>query len=422
MSAASGAANNALRGGGGGGRGGVRGGYHHGRHAPQRSASTPARGLKPAAATTATSTIAAATANAETQQKQQQQQPTNTSAFTSTQQPKKATEGSNSTAAASAANSSNKSGGKRRKTKLIVRGLPPALSEEAFRSAVGDAHLQNTDYIFFVPGHSSTKRTVLGYAFMNFTESELLLQFVRSFNGHSFIDGKGKPYVISIEYAPYQRKPKQRKKSDPREGSLEQDEDYLKFIEEVNKEDTKSALPSAEVQLEKRLAEERELLEKHGGQAPPIMSPLLRELLEKKALRAAKRGRTPKRDKRERRRRQKKAAASLDGTATAGDDAGLKKSLASSAPKKRRSRRQPLGRQSRSNILKEEAASDASSTSSPQTQARNPNPQRGLRMNKKRGGVSGSAPSPMWSPAVQKNLQPGAIMIQTRASSTETGK
>lgn len=59
------------------------------------------------------------------------------------------------------------------------------------------------------------------------------------------------------------------------------DPDYQAFVQR-HLNPVVEHLPSAEVQLDKRLAEEKELMAQHGGQLPPVITPLLADLKAKK--------------------------------------------------------------------------------------------------------------------------------------------
>lgn len=64
----------------------------------------------------------------------------------------------------------------------------------------------------------------------------------------------GAQFKAIVEYAPSQRVPKPCDKKDPREGSISKDPDYLEFLKLIAQ--PVENLPSAEIQLERREAEQ----------------------------------------------------------------------------------------------------------------------------------------------------------------------
>lgn len=99
------------------------------------------------------------------------------------------------------------------------------------------------------------------------------MSFTENFAGHIFVDAKGTftlfynavlssclgtEYQAMVEYAPYQRLPNPMQASDEPAGTLESDQEFLQFVESLKTEI--GSLPSAEIQLEQRLAMEKELL------------------------------------------------------------------------------------------------------------------------------------------------------------------
>lgn len=56
-----------------------------------------------------------------------------------------------------------------------------------------------------MPPQVSIKKTVTSLSFINFTSEDTLVRFAAAFNGHVFVNERGTPYKISIEYAPFQK-------------------------------------------------------------------------------------------------------------------------------------------------------------------------------------------------------------------------
>lgn len=67
----------------------------------------------------------------------------------------------------------------------------------------------------------SLKRIKHSRAYLNFLEASEVLKFRSQFAGHAFVNKKGAQYRCVVEYAPYQRIPREKAKQDPREGTYE---------------------------------------------------------------------------------------------------------------------------------------------------------------------------------------------------------
>ena len=58
-------------------------------------------------------------------------------------------------------------------------------------------------------------------AYLNFLDAAEVLRFRAQFGGHAFVNKKGAQYKCTVEYAPYQKVPRDKAKEDPREGTYE---------------------------------------------------------------------------------------------------------------------------------------------------------------------------------------------------------
>jgi len=167
------------------------------------------------------------------------------------------------------------------------------------------------------------------------------------------------------------------------------------FVEKL-KNTTVEHLPSAEVQLEKRLAEEREKLAENGGVMPPQLTPLLTDLKAKKLQKLQARANSknqPKRgsDRPERRKRQKDSRENkIKDLSKPQDD----------KPKRNRDRgRRRDSRKKR----KDEDGLPLDQTGDVTAQPK-----------KDKRGTQGT-----WM-AIRKHLEPGSITIQPREGETNT--
>ncbi len=70
------------------------------------------------------------------------------------------------------------------------------------------------------------KTTRSSTAYLNFKSPADVLAFKSAFDGAPFSDERGGQHPAAVEYAPFQRVPKQRVKRDPREGTIENGAPY----------------------------------------------------------------------------------------------------------------------------------------------------------------------------------------------------
>ena len=116
--------------------------------------------------------------------------------------------------------------------------------------------------------------------------------FKERFDNYIFIDSKSNEYPALVEFSPYQRCPKNfdsnTLKKDSKLNTIEQDSDYLKFLETFSCKNQNTNLPSCEAILEELEQKEREkasmgILGTAGMfNTPKIATPLLEYLKKKK--------------------------------------------------------------------------------------------------------------------------------------------
>ncbi|XP_013586078.1 PREDICTED: regulator of nonsense transcripts UPF3-like isoform X1 [Brassica oleracea var. oleracea] len=162
------------------------------------------------------------------------------------------------------------------KRKVVVRHLPPSLSQSDLLSQIDPRFGDRYNWVSFRPGKSSYKAQKYSRAYFGFKAPEDVYDFAAFFNGHVFVNEKGAQFKAIVEYAPSQRVPKPCDKKDPREGSITKDPDYLEFLMLIAQ--PVENLPSAEIQLERREAE------LSGASKPaPIVTPLMEFIRQKRA-------------------------------------------------------------------------------------------------------------------------------------------
>jgi hypothetical protein len=134
------------------------------------------------------------------------------------------------------------------RTKVVVRKLPALLPEDKFRESLDAKFNAAIDDFFYYqglclvtaysswggavaavvglsptsscPGKVKTKSTRLSVAFLNFTTPALAQEFLRSFQGHIYVDAKGKEDRADVDFALNQKVPK-KKRVDERAGTIQ---------------------------------------------------------------------------------------------------------------------------------------------------------------------------------------------------------
>ncbi|XP_052481387.1 regulator of nonsense transcripts UPF3 isoform X2 [Gossypium raimondii] len=168
------------------------------------------------------------------------------------------------------------------RTKVILRHLPPSITESMLLEQVDSAFSGRYNWLSFRPGKSSQKNLSYSRAYVDFKRPEDVLEFAEFFNGHVFVSEKGAQFKAVVEYAPSQRVPKQFSNKDGREGTISKDPEYLEFLEFLAK--PVENLPSAEIQLERREAERAGV-----SKDSPIVTPLMDFVRQKRAAKGASR-------------------------------------------------------------------------------------------------------------------------------------
>lgn len=129
-------------------------------------------------------------------------------------------------------------------TKIILRRLPPTMTEEAFIEQVSP--IPDHDHFYFAKPDLSLGNNVYSRAYINFTNVDDIYLFRDKFDGYVFLDEKGVEYVGIVEYAPFQRIPKKKKKKDPKCGTIESDPIFQEFIENLHKDQEPENQPKLE--------------------------------------------------------------------------------------------------------------------------------------------------------------------------------
>lgn len=147
------------------------------------------------------------------------------------------------------------------RSKVVVRKLPPGIAEVEVRAAIDAVSQGKHDWFSFVPGKvrcgvhmqlacmhltlssllyradcrvchhvsakpksllcCSVKRIKHSRVYLNFPDPSDVYKFRAQFSGHAFVNKKGAQYKCTVEYAPYQKVPRDKAKEDSREGTCE---------------------------------------------------------------------------------------------------------------------------------------------------------------------------------------------------------
>ncbi|PKC03942.1 hypothetical protein RhiirA5_450019 [Rhizophagus irregularis] len=131
------------------------------------------------------------------------------------------------------------------KTKVVVRRLPPLIPESLFFESVKQwVNEETCTWSRFHQGRiskSKNKESIFSRAYFHFKTVEQVLEFHRGYDNHLFIDKQGNENRAVVEFAVYQKLPKEHKKPDPRQGTIETDPDYLAFLESLKMEEIQQA-------------------------------------------------------------------------------------------------------------------------------------------------------------------------------------
>lgn len=127
-------------------------------------------------------------------------------------------------------------------SKIVVRRLPPTMTKDQFLEQVSP--LPEFDYIYYVQGDVNNNINPFSRGYLNFVNQEDLFSFSRTFDNYVFLDAKGQEYPAVVEFAMFQRVPKQRtKKKDPLMGTIESDPSFITFKENLLAEALENSKP-----------------------------------------------------------------------------------------------------------------------------------------------------------------------------------
>uniref|UniRef100_A0A8C7T0F0 UPF3 domain-containing protein n=1 Tax=Oncorhynchus mykiss TaxID=8022 RepID=A0A8C7T0F0_ONCMY len=161
-------------------------------------------------------------------------------------------------------------------TKVVIRRLPPNLSKDQLEEQLSP--LPSYDYFEFFPADQSLYPHLFSRVYINFRNPEDILLFRDRFDGYVFIDNKGQEYPAVVEFAPFQKVSKKKlKKKDSKAGSIEEDPEYRRFLENYSCDEEKS-MANPETLLGEIEAKTKKLIAKR---TTPLLEYIKNKKLEK---------------------------------------------------------------------------------------------------------------------------------------------
>ncbi|GFF24495.1 regulator of nonsense transcripts 3A [Aspergillus lentulus] len=137
--------------------------------------------------------------------------------------------------------------------KLLVRRLPPGLTQSEFENALGSEWMVGAgkvDWYQYKPGKVSkdhAKPSRPSRAYIHVTSSEHIAPLSDKVRQTSFLDARNTfndPVLLgppSLEFAPYAKIPGTRVRKDARQGTIDQDPEFIAFLESLTQPITKPA-------------------------------------------------------------------------------------------------------------------------------------------------------------------------------------
>ncbi|XP_030754632.1 regulator of nonsense transcripts 3B-like [Sitophilus oryzae] len=143
-------------------------------------------------------------------------------------------------------------------TKVVIRRLPPTMTQEQFLNQVSP--VPDYNYLYYVKGDMTLGENAFARAYINFVCPEDVYSFKERFDNYVFVDTKGHEYAAVVEFAPFQKIPKKRGKNrmDPKCNTIESDSYYLDFVAILSKPVEQDEKPEYTLQLNERSEEKKD--------------------------------------------------------------------------------------------------------------------------------------------------------------------
>ncbi|XP_030376986.1 regulator of nonsense transcripts 3B [Scaptodrosophila lebanonensis] len=118
--------------------------------------------------------------------------------------------------------------------KIVVRHLPPTMTEEEFLEQVDP--LPENNSFHYCPADWTLAQDATCRAYISMKNNADVLQFRDRFDSYVFVDSKGEEYVAIVEYAPFQRFAKNKAKPDNKVNTIECESHFQEFIQKLTEE------------------------------------------------------------------------------------------------------------------------------------------------------------------------------------------
>ncbi|KAJ3019680.1 UNVERIFIED_CONTAM: hypothetical protein HDU68_010567 [Siphonaria sp. JEL0065] len=165
--------------------------------------------------------------------------------------------------------------------KVVVRRLPPTLSEDVFTQTVAVFDHSWCVYSKGKVSKSAAKPNTFSRAYLAFASLDQIAAFSQTYNGWLFKDGKsGTEYRAQVEMAPFQKVPRRKPRVDYRANTIDTDPEYLSFLESLNV-DPKEAHAAA-LAAEQQSIKAKDSAAGTAAAFDPTSTPLLDDLRAKK--------------------------------------------------------------------------------------------------------------------------------------------
>ncbi|XP_055939199.1 regulator of nonsense transcripts 3A-like [Argiope bruennichi] len=130
-------------------------------------------------------------------------------------------------------------------TKVAIRHLPPGMTGEYFFQLVSP--LPAHDYKYFVEASKEYNENRYATAYINFANREDAVLFLKQYDGYVFQCEKGAKCKAIVEFTAFAQIPKEPASKDYLCGSIDDDPDYLEFLESLKRKDTDASKEDDEV-------------------------------------------------------------------------------------------------------------------------------------------------------------------------------
>uniref|UniRef100_UPI00358FA27E regulator of nonsense transcripts 3B-like n=1 Tax=Myxine glutinosa TaxID=7769 RepID=UPI00358FA27E len=164
-------------------------------------------------------------------------------------------------------------------SKVVLRRLPPCLTVESLLEQLQP--LPEHDYFYFCPADESLSPYAYSRVYIALRHAHEVSGLRDRLDGYVFVDGKGVEFPAVLEFSPFQKVPKRRGKRDAKAGTIEDDDDYLNFLETLQTGDERPA-HNPESILEELEARDREM---QANRTTPLLQHLKTKMMEKQRLR-----------------------------------------------------------------------------------------------------------------------------------------